>query len=107
MRYKVMRLLCMFDLPVETGKERKAYRSFRKMLLREGFIMIQYSVYMRTCPSRDYAKRLGTRIESKVPAEGHIRLVMITEKQYEDMQIIIGTKSHTERLIGAERLIKL
>ena len=49
-----MRMLCMFDLPVELSDERKAYREFRKNLIKEGFIMMQYSVYVRTCPSREY-----------------------------------------------------
>jgi CRISPR-associated protein Cas2 len=97
----------MFDLPAETGKERKAYRIFRKELIKEGFIMLQYSVYMRTCPSRDYANRLTDRIEKKAPHEGHIRLLMITEKQYEDMKIVIGSKSQTEKALGSERMIKL
>ena len=44
-----MRMLCMFDLPVETGEEQRAYRQFRKNIMKEGFIMMQYSVYVRTC----------------------------------------------------------
>ncbi len=102
-----MRMLCMFDLPVETGKERKAYRIFRKELIKEGFTMMQYSIYIRTCPNRDYANRLSNRIEKSVPNEGHIRLLQVTEKQYEDMKILIGCKSQTEKILGAERLIKL
>ncbi|MDF1618740.1 CRISPR-associated endonuclease Cas2 [Petrocella sp. FN5] len=107
MRYKVMRLICMFDLPTETPNERKAYRRFRKLLISEGFIMLQYSVYMRTCPSRDYSNRMSSKLDQKAPPNGHIRLVAITEKQYEDMKIIIGTKSHTEQMVGVERMIFL
>lgn len=107
MKYKVMRMLCMFDLPVETGKERKAYRLFRKELIKEGFTMMQYSVYMRVCPNRDYASRVLARIEKISPSEGHVRVIMVTEKQYEDMRIIIGCKSNTEKKLGAERLIIL
>lgn len=53
-----MRMICMFDLPVVTEKEKKNYREFRKGLLKEGFIMLQYSIYIRTCPSRDYCDHL-------------------------------------------------
>ena len=53
MKYKVMRMICMFDLPVETDKEKRIYRIFRKELIKEGFLMMQYSVYVRTCPNRD------------------------------------------------------
>ena len=58
MDYKIMRMLCMFDLPVETEEERRAYRIFRKNLMQEGFVMMQYSVYVRVYPSREYANRL-------------------------------------------------
>lgn len=100
-----MRMLCMFDLPVDTESEKRAYRIFRKELLREGFIMIQYSVYMRTCPNRDYCRRLEKRIQRIAPDKGNIRLITITEKQYEDMKLIIGSKKETEEAIGSGRII--
>lgn len=51
-----MRLLIMFDLPVETSKERREYRQFRKRLINEGFLMIQYSVYVRVCVNKKSAQ---------------------------------------------------
>ncbi|WP_310652967.1 CRISPR-associated endonuclease Cas2, partial [Lactobacillus jensenii] len=45
MRYRTMRLLIMFDLPTEPAQDRKNYRIFRKELINEGFVMIQFSVY--------------------------------------------------------------
>ena len=59
MDYKIMRMLCMFDLPVETEEERRAYRIFRKNLMQEGFVMMQYSVDARVCPSRDVCQSVG------------------------------------------------
>ncbi len=50
-----MRLMIMFDLPVETSEDRRIYRKFRKALLNEGFLMIQYSVYARVCVDRNAA----------------------------------------------------
>ncbi len=44
-----MWLLAMFDLPVTTRKARKRYAEFRKLLLQEGFSMLQFSVYARYC----------------------------------------------------------
>lgn len=95
----------MFDLPVETDSEKRAYREFRKNLIKEGFIMIQYSVYVRTCPNRDYGNRLEKRIQKFVPAKGNIRLFVITEKQYDDMKLLVGSKSETEKTIGMERML--
>ena len=98
-----MRMLCMFDLPVELSEERKAYREFRKNLIKEGFIMMQYSVYVRTCPSREYGIRLENRIRKFAPIQGNVRLITITEKQYNDMKIIVGSKKLNEEKIGRDR----
>ena len=100
-----MRMICMFDLPVETEDEKRAYRMFRKNLIKEGFVMMQYSVYVRVCPNRDYANRLEKRIKKIVPLEGNVRLLCITEKQYEDMKLLVGSRSTAETAIGTERMI--
>ncbi len=105
MSYNIMKLMCMFDLPVETEKEKRAYREFRKQLIKNGFVMMQYSVYIRTCPSREYTQRLENKIKKVVPSNGNIRLITITEKQYNDMKILVGSKSLKEAAIGSERMI--
>lgn len=104
-KYKIMRMLCMFDLPVETESQRRAYRIFRKELIKEGFVMIQYSIYVRICPSREYANRLENRIKKNLPEEGNVRLLCVTEKQYEDMKLLGGSRLASETAIGTERLI--
>ena len=78
MKYNIMKLLCMFDLPVETDEEKKAYRDFRKQLIKAGFVMMQYSVYVRTCPSREYTQRMENRIRKIVPSKGNVRLLTVT-----------------------------
>ncbi len=107
MSYKIMRMLCMFDLPVELGEEKRVYRIFRKNLLKEGFTMMQYSVYVRTCPNRDFGNRLVKKVKSFAPPKGNVRLIMITEKQYDEMIMIVGSKSLIEEKIGSERMIIL
>ena len=105
MDYKIMRVLCMFDLPMDTAEEKREYRIFRKNLMKEGFIMMQYSVYVRVCPSREYANRLEKRISKIVPEKGNIRLLCVTEKQYSDMKLLVGSRNTSETAIGTERLI--
>ena len=105
MDYKLMRLLCMFDLPMESGEEKRAYRNFRRDLIKEGFVMMQYSVYVRVCPSREYANRLEKRIQKFIPEEGNVRLLCVTEKQYSDMKLLVGSRSTAEEAIGVERMI--
>ena len=105
MDYKLMRALCMFDLPVETAEEKRAYRNFRRDLIKEGFVMIQYSVYASVCPNREYADRLEKRIQKIVPKEGNVRFLCVTEKQYSDMKLMVGSRTTAEKAIGTERLI--
>lgn len=80
----------MFDLPTETSKQRKQYRQFRKKLINEGFIMIQYSVYVRVCTTKSAAEFLEKRIKDFLPDEGIIQSLVLTEKQYSDMHFLRG-----------------
>ncbi len=105
MMNKYMKMLCMFDLPVDTVEQQRAYRKFRKDIMSEGFSMIQYSVYVRTCPNRQFANQLEKRLKKVMPKEGNVRLLTVTEKQYEDMKIMVGSKRVTEEALGVERMI--
>lgn len=80
----------MFDLPVETSEDRRIYRKFRKALLNEGFLMIQYSVYARVCVDRNAANFLEKRISLIAPAKGLVQTLMVTEKQYNSMHFLTG-----------------
>ena len=44
--YAIMWLYVMFDLPVETKSQRRVAARFRKDLLKDGFTMHQFSVYV-------------------------------------------------------------
>lgn len=80
----------MFDLPVETSEQRKAYRHFRKALLNEGFLMIQYSIYVRVCVSKQSAQFVENRISMFTPPNGVIQTLMVTEQQYNRMHFLVG-----------------
>jgi hypothetical protein len=43
-KYRMAWVLVFFDLPVGTPEERKAATNFRKDLLRDGYMMVQFSV---------------------------------------------------------------
>lgn len=100
-----MRVICFFDLPTETNAHKRRYRTFRKSLLENGFEMLQYSVYVRTCPNRVFAKKYYDKIAKAAPKEGHIRLLTVTEKQFEDMVLIVGEKAQQEEIIGSNKLV--
>lgn len=82
----------MFDLPVETAQQRKQYRQFRKALINEGFLMVQYSVYVRVCVTKSAAVLMENRIKTYLPDNGTIQTLMLTEKQYNDMHFLTGEK---------------
>lgn len=100
-----MRLLIMFDLPMENNSEKREYQSFRKFLLENGFLMLQYSIYVRICTNQSMANSYLNRINNNLPSDGNIRGLIITEKQYEKMKIFLGNKSKNEKIITDKRLI--
>lgn len=96
--FRSMWLLTMFDLPTDTKAARKAYHDFRSCLLDEGFTMLQFSVYGRHCPSEENADVHEKRVKLHLPPDGEVRLLMVTDKQFERMKIFYGkTRKATER----------
>lgn len=100
-----MRLLIMFDLPVDTSKQQKEYRTFRKKLINEGFTMIQYSVYVRVCVNRKSAQFLEKKISTFLPSSGIIQSLMLTEKQYNDMHFLLGKEIKDVRNFSGRTVI--
>lgn len=90
--YKGMWLFAMFDLPVATPKDRKNYVRFRKKLLEEGFMMLQFSVYARYFPSEEASKGQRRRIRAALPPGGHVRLLHVTDHQFGKMEVYIMRK---------------
>ena len=80
--YRIMWLFVFFDLPTNTKKERRTAAQFRKKLLKDGFSMMQYSVYVRHCASRESAQVHIKRVKVNLPAAGQVSIVQITDKQY-------------------------
>lgn len=99
-----MRLLVFFDLPVKTKDERKGATSFRNYLIKDGFYMIQFSLYGRVCNTIESAKFHEERIAGVVPASGSVRSLIVTEKQYASMNIFLGEPKKKERKIEYEQL---
>ena len=90
--YRAMWLFAMFDLPMTDKEARRAYTQFRKALLKEGFMMIQYSVYARYCPTEEASQTYRRRAHARLPDEGRVRLVSITDRQFGKMDIYDGRK---------------
>lgn len=95
--YHIMWIYAMFDLPVKTKEERKRANQFRKNLLKDGFERLQLSVYVRHCPSRENVDVHKARIRAFLPPRGHVSIIVITDKQYAQMEIFYHPGAHSRR----------
>lgn len=91
--YRIMWVLVFFDLPTDTKKERKAASDFRKRLMEDGFVMFQFSLYMRHCASAENADVHIKRVKSFLPPLGHVGVMCVTDKQFGSMELFIGKKA--------------
>lgn len=98
-KYRMAWVLVCFDLPVGTKEERKAAADFRKELLRDGYIMMQYSVYARPCGSADRVETQVRRLKPKIPAKGEVRSLIISDAQWGRMIVM-----RSQQPIEAEKL---
>ena len=101
-----MRIIVFFDLPVQTKSQRRDAVRFRSFLLKDGYHMVQYSVYARVCPGTDAVEKHRQRIMEHLPKNGAIRMLTVTEKQFAGMTYITG-QYKTDVIDSDERLVIL
>lgn len=100
-----MRLLVFFDLPMVTKAEKRAYVQFRKFLLNDGYDMIQWSVYGRILNGIDAEKKHMARLASNLPPEGSVRCMVVTEKQYAGMRLLVGMPLFQEKKVTIRQML--
>ena len=96
--------MVFFDLPVKTKSERREATRFRNFLLNDGYHMLQYSVYARVCNGMDAVEKHRARIRRNLPDNGAIRMLVITEKQYESIDILLGHLTQADEPFQSEQL---
>ena len=101
---RFMRILVFFDLPVKTRAERREATRLRKFLLNDGYHMIQYSVYARVCNGMDAVEKHRARLRNNLPDNGSLRMLVITEKQYESIDIMLGNLSTADEDFQCQQL---
>ncbi len=80
--YRMGWILVAFDLPVGTDRERRQATSFRKFLKDDGFLMLQFSVYVRPCVSYEHIEKHAARLKGLAPMNGLVRIMFFTDKQW-------------------------
>lgn len=104
-RVRYMRLLVFFDLPVETAAQRKQYRAFRKHLLKDGFLMLQESVYAKLVTNDGAAGATVLRLRKQRPPEGLVQILKVTEKQFATMEYITGSRQSYDEVDTMEEFL--
>ena len=74
--------MVLFDLPTKTAAQRREYAAFRNLLLDNGFVRTQYSVYARYSPAGILASRIVSSIKGTVPPQGEVRILHVTDRQW-------------------------
>ncbi len=102
-QYRLMWVLVLFDLPTDTKEEKKEYQDFRKKLLKDGFIMVQYSCYARHCGSIENTEVHIERVRKWLPDEGHVIIMKLTDKQFGTIERYFG-RAKAQRPSSANQL---
>ena len=92
--YRVMWTLVMYDLPTETKKDRALAARFRKELMKDGFSMFQFSMYVRHSASSENAHEHKRRVKALLPEYGKVGILQITDKQFGEMELFYGAKEY-------------
>lgn len=90
MSFRFMRVLVLFDLPMESLIQRREYSRFRKYLIKSGFLMMQKSVYTKLALNATASNAIMEAVRENRPTEGLVQMITITEKQYARMEFVIG-----------------
>ena len=106
MNNRVMRLIVFFDLPFVTTKDLTEYRNFRRFLLKNGFIMMQESVYSKIALNSQQSNLFVEKLRKNAPKKGLIQVLIVTERQYSQIEYIVG-KSNSKIIDSEDRLIIL
>ncbi len=101
--FRFMRMMVFFDLPTITLDDKRNYRQFRKLLIKNGFIMLQESVYCRMLTSPSMENSIKNLIFNNKPPKGIVQLLGITEKQFVKMDYVVG--ENTSDVIDSEEMI--
>ena len=80
--WSMMWIICMFDIPVKTKIQMRKATRFRTQLLDNGFLMKQYSVYIKPASSLDAAKTITKNLRPIIPDNSSVTFLYITDKQY-------------------------
>lgn len=102
---RYMWLFVFFDLPVGSKAERRAASKFRNFLKDDGFLMLQFSVYARIGRGEEAVDKHVARVTKNLPAKGSVRILQVTDRQYDRMRLLIGEKKKSEKAASQQLVL--
>ena len=102
---RIMWVFVFFDLPVGTKAERGAATQFRNFLKRDGYMMLQFSVYARVCRGDEAVDKHLQRVTRSLPKRGSVRALQVTDKQYGRMKLLLGELEKSERIAPQQMVL--
>lgn len=103
--YKQVRVLILYDLPMSEIEDRKEYTKFRRDILKLGCYLVQFSVYAKVIKNEIYYKSFIDKLKNILPEKGEVRVIKLTEKQYEDMIFLNGARNNFEKKISNNSVV--
>lgn len=101
-----MRILVMLN-PTNRYGTKTAYTELRKFLLSDGYLKIQPDVFMRVEDTKKSYQKHENRIKSYLPPTGEVRMLILTERQFEGCILCQEKPDLQEKLVGAKDLVTL
>lgn len=102
---RYMWMMVFFDLPVTSVDQRRSANRFRSFLKREGYDMLQWSVYARVCRGKARRDKHEKRLRDNLPPKGSVRCLIITDRQYAAMSFLVGSASAQEKASSEQLLL--
>ncbi|MCQ2601880.1 MAG: CRISPR-associated endonuclease Cas2 [Treponema sp.] len=101
-----MRILVMLN-PTNRYGTKTAYTELRKFLLSDGYLKTQPDVFMRVEDTKKSCLKHKNRIKSYLPPTGEVRMLILTERQFEGCILCQEKPDLQEKLVGAKDLVTL
>lgn len=101
-------IFLFYDIPNNSKEENYRYTKFRKYIISIGFIMLQESVYIKNIKTKEKYVTIKRDLRLAAPPDSNVRSLLITEKNYNNLDLISGSQTFEEKIISKKtRIIEL
>lgn len=94
-----MRLFVILS-PTDKWGTKTEYTNLRKFLHHDGYLRIAPEVYMRIVQNRKASEKHYRRIQDVAPKTGTVRMIRLTEKQFNNIYMVTGSTDNQEKTVG-------